>query len=175
MKAEWNPDAEFAYGSGHINPLRAVNPGLVYNATEIDYIKFLCGQGYSSKLLQQVSEDNTTCSPNNSDTVFDLNYPSFALSTSISTPISQIYKRRVTNVGSANSTYRARTFAPLGLNITVKPHILSFKALGEVKIFEVKIEGQISSSIASAFLVWDDGLHKVRSPITVFDSSAFTN
>ncbi|KAM1167373.1 hypothetical protein TB2_028933 [Malus domestica] len=32
----------FAYGSGHINPVQAVNPGLVYEACEEDYIKLLC-------------------------------------------------------------------------------------------------------------------------------------
>lgn len=126
-------------------------------------------------MLQQISEDNSTCSPTNSDQVFDLNYPSFALSTSISTSFTQIYKRRVTNVGSTNSTYKATIFAPLGLNITVNPSILSFKALGEELKFELKIDGKISSSIASASLVWDDGVHKVRSPIIVFDAIMLIN
>lgn len=37
-----NPEAEFAYGAGLINPVKAVNPGLVYDISEADYIKFLC-------------------------------------------------------------------------------------------------------------------------------------
>ncbi|KAG6579375.1 hypothetical protein SDJN03_23823, partial [Cucurbita argyrosperma subsp. sororia] len=175
MRADLNPDAEFAYGSGHINPLSAVNPGLIYNATEIDYVRFLCGQGYSTKLVQQVSGDNSSCSRGDIDLVFDLNYPSFALSTSISTSISQVYRRRVTNVGSANSTYKAIVSGPSGLNITVNPSVLSFKALGEELSFELTIEGSISSSIASASLVWDDGKHKVKSPIVVFDENTFIN
>ncbi|XP_038874300.1 cucumisin-like [Benincasa hispida] len=173
MRAELNKDAEFAYGSGHINPLGAVNPGLIYNASEIDYIRFLCGEGYNTTLLQRIFEDNSTCSPTNSDQVFDLNYPSFALSTHISTSFNQTYKRRVTNVGSTNSTYKATTFAPSGINISVNPSILSFKALGEELKFELIIEGKISRSIESASLVWDDGVHKVRSPIIVFDSDPF--
>ncbi|XP_022922127.1 cucumisin-like [Cucurbita moschata] len=175
MRSDLNPDAEFAYGSGHINPLGAVNPGLIYNATEIDYVRFLCGQGYSTKLIQQVSGDNSSCSRSDSNVVFDLNYPSFALSTSISTPISQVYRRRVTNVGSANSTYNAIVSGPSRLKITVNPSVLSFKALGEELSFEVTIEGSISSGIVSASLVWDDGQHKVRSPVIVFDSTSFIN
>ena len=32
MSAETNPEEEFAYGSGHINPVRVINPGLTYDA-----------------------------------------------------------------------------------------------------------------------------------------------
>ena len=48
MGVDKNTDAEFAYGTGHINPTRAINPGLVYDVGEIDYLNFLCGQGYSN-------------------------------------------------------------------------------------------------------------------------------
>ncbi|KAL0542432.1 hypothetical protein IC582_022541 [Cucumis melo] len=173
MRGDLYPEAEFAYGSGHINPLGAVNPGLIYNASEIDYIRFLCGEGYNTTLLRIITKDNSTCSPTNSGLVYDLNYPSFALFTYISTPFSQVYKRKVTNVGSTNSTYKATIFAPSELNITVNPSTLSFKALEEELKFEVTIEGKINGSIASASLVWDDGVHKVRSPIIVFDSDTF--
>ncbi|KAJ6311826.1 hypothetical protein OIU77_013555 [Salix suchowensis] len=43
MSGGLDNDAEFAYGAGHINPVRAINPGLVYDAGPNDYIKFLCG------------------------------------------------------------------------------------------------------------------------------------
>ena len=48
MDVDKNIDAEFAYGIGHINPTRAINSNLVYDAREIDYVNFLCGQGYSN-------------------------------------------------------------------------------------------------------------------------------
>lgn len=30
---------EFGYGSIHINPVKAINPGLVYDTIKADYIK----------------------------------------------------------------------------------------------------------------------------------------
>ena len=45
MSPKRNQDKEFAYGAGHLNPLGAVHPGLIYDASEIDYVRFLCGQG----------------------------------------------------------------------------------------------------------------------------------
>ena len=41
-----NLDAKFAYGAGLIDPSKAVNPSLVYDASKNDHIIFLCGQGY---------------------------------------------------------------------------------------------------------------------------------
>ncbi|KAF9606623.1 hypothetical protein IFM89_027146 [Coptis chinensis] len=37
-----NPDAELGYGGGNIDPVKVVGPGLVYDAIEGDYLKFLC-------------------------------------------------------------------------------------------------------------------------------------
>ncbi|GKV28370.1 hypothetical protein SLEP1_g37438 [Rubroshorea leprosula] len=48
-------DDEFSYGAGHINLANATNPGLVYDAGEIDCIKFLCGQGYNDTKLKVVA------------------------------------------------------------------------------------------------------------------------
>ncbi|KAF6161087.1 hypothetical protein GIB67_007728 [Kingdonia uniflora] len=41
MNATKNPDGEFAYGAGQINPVKAINPGLIYDAYEDDYVKML--------------------------------------------------------------------------------------------------------------------------------------
>ncbi|XP_012091179.1 cucumisin-like [Jatropha curcas] len=169
MSSEWNSDAEFAYGSGHINPLKAKDPGLVYDAEPIDYIKFLCGQGYDIGRLRQVTGDFSVCSEENNGTVWDLNYPSFALSTRNSTLVtSRVFNRTVTNVGLANSTYKATVTSPPGLNIEVNPSILAFTSLGQNLSFTLTVEGNIVSSMASASLVWDDGIYQVRSPIVVF-------
>ncbi|KAL0324369.1 UNVERIFIED_CONTAM: Cucumisin [Sesamum calycinum] len=48
MDPRKHEDLEFAYGSGQINPVAARDPGLVFDASEADYINFLCKQGYNT-------------------------------------------------------------------------------------------------------------------------------
>ena len=171
MSVATSPEAEFAYGAGHINPLKAVNPGLVYDSESIDYVKFLCGQGYSTKSLQLVTGDNSTCSGIINGTVWDLNLPSFALSTMSLKSFSQTFKRTITNVGLPSSTYKATVTAPQALKINVEPSVLTFTSLGQKLSFVVKVKGEIGRTVVSASLVWDDGTHRVRSPIVVYASS----
>lgn len=166
-----NSDAEFAYGAGHINPIKAVNPGLIYDADKFDYIRFLCGRGYSTKLLRIVTGDNSSCSEVVKGTVWDLNYPSFAVSFLPLKSISRVFHRTVTNVGLPASTYRAIVTAPLGLKIQVEPSILSFTSLGQKLSFTVTVKGTINTALLSASLVWGDGVYQVRSPIVGYESS----
>nr|POE61555.1 subtilisin-like protease sbt4.10 [Quercus suber] len=71
---------EFAYGSGHINPLQAVDPGLVYDAYEADYINFLCMQGYNTTTLRLVTGDKSSfCNTSKPGRAWNLNYPSFSV------------------------------------------------------------------------------------------------
>ncbi|XP_022764505.1 cucumisin-like [Durio zibethinus] len=170
MSSENNIEGEFAYGAGHINPALAAQPGLIYDAGEIDYVKFLCGQGYSPTHLQLITGNNSSCSEETNGTVWDLNYPSFALSASPGNSIIRVFHRTVTNVGSAVSTYKAVVNAPLGLIIQVQPSVLSFKSLGQKQSFVVTVGAEIGNSMISGSLVWDDGLHQVRSPIVAFAS-----
>ncbi|GKA13920.1 cucumisin-like protein [Tanacetum coccineum] len=163
-----NTDAEFAYGSGHINPLKAVYPGLVYDAGEADYVSFLCGQGYDATKLTIVTGDITTCSAANNATVWDLNYPSFALSSNESGIIVRTFNRIVTNVGLGESTYQANVFSPLGLVVEVSPSTLVFTTVGEKQSFLVTVIATIGSQMLSGSLVWNDGVHSVTSPIVAF-------
>lgn len=173
MRPLKNADAEFAYGSGHVNPLRAVNPGLVYEADKGDYIKMLCGSGYDSNMIRQISGDKSTC-PEEVDKslVRDLNYPSMAVKIDKpQKPFKIVFQRTVTNVGSASSTYKATVSSNLNVSITVEPHILSFKSSDEKKSFSVTVAGEELKSPISASLVWSDSVHKVRSPIVVYSKS----
>ncbi|GLT43800.1 hypothetical protein SLA2020_177310 [Shorea laevis] len=168
LNHERHPDLEFSYGAGHINPANATNPGLVYDAGEIDYINFLCGQGYNSTQLKLVTGKDARCSKATNATVWDLNYPSFTLSASdVGETTTKVFHRTVTNVGSAVSTYKAVVNAPKGLTIQVKPSTLSFTSLGEKKSFVVTATVTVSESLSviSGSLTWDDGVHRVRSPV----------
>ncbi|KAL4182547.1 hypothetical protein AMTRI_Chr11g93820 [Amborella trichopoda] len=173
-----NEDAEFAYGSGHIDPVRAKDPGLVYDAGEQDYVDFLCNQGYNSTLVRLISGDNTTtCTNNGQGNVRDLNYPSMALSLEDGKLINASFTRTVTNVGHPNSTYNSYVTAPSMLQISVEPSTLSFTEVGETKSFVVKVKGGVISQhpIISSSISWRDmeGLYEVRSPLIVFNSIPF--
>ncbi|CAN6565516.1 unnamed protein product [Malus baccata var. baccata] len=171
MSANLNPEAEFAYGAGLLNPSRSPYPGLVYDAAEIDYVNFLCAQGYSTKLLKALTGDSYSCSSSQSShgTLSDhLNYPSVALSTSNPKSVKGIFNRTVTNVGSPKSTYKAKVSAPPGLEIKVNPSVLKFTSLGQKLSFQVTVKGLIEKTIVSGSLVWDDGKFQVRSPIVVY-------
>ena len=93
MGVDKNTDAEFAYGTGHINPTRAINPGLVYDVGEIDYVNFLCGQGYSNQSLRLVTGDNSSCSQAIKKPASYLNYPCFTLSSTSKYVISRFFLR----------------------------------------------------------------------------------
>ncbi|XP_031274011.1 cucumisin-like [Pistacia vera] len=170
MNVEYNSDAEFGYGSGHLNPVKAADPGLIYDAGVLDYVKFLCGQGYNATLLRILTGDNNSCSAANTGAVWDLNYPSFAVSTNSTQSITRVFHRNVTNVGSPVSTYKAAVVTQPGLGIQVQPSVLSFKYVGETKSFVVTVTAEVSKSLnrSSGSLVWDDGVHQVRSPVVAY-------
>ncbi|KAL6311889.1 hypothetical protein AAG906_013520 [Vitis piasezkii] len=119
-----------------------------------------CGQYRSCKGYRSWSTTNGT--------VWNLNYPSFALSSLTKESITGMFNRTVTNVGSSVSTYKATVIgAPEGLDIQVEPSILSFTSLMQKLSFVLKVEGKVGENIVSASLVWDDGVHQVRTPIVV--------
>ncbi|KAM1335430.1 hypothetical protein ACFX2H_039508 [Malus domestica] len=73
-----NSPGEFAHGSEHINPIKAINPGLVHEASKDDYIKLLCSILDEAR-VKLISGNNITC-PTGSEKGLskDLNYPSLA-------------------------------------------------------------------------------------------------
>ncbi|XP_028779753.1 cucumisin-like [Neltuma alba] len=169
MNPELNPEAELAYGAGQINPIKALTPGLVYDISESDYVRFLCGQGYDTKTVRLITDDDINCEKITNETVRDLNLPSFAFETVISKHLSVVFRRTVRNVRAAMSVYKAKVIAPSSLlTIQVTPDVLSFSSADEMKSFTVTIEGRINVPIVSASLIWDDGNFQVRSPIVVY-------
>lgn len=163
--AETNPEAEFGYGSGHIYPVKAINPGLIYDAGEEDYVTFLCGQGYSNKQLRLVKGDDSSCSEVTKEAVWNLNYPSLGLSVRSGHSVTRVFHRIVTNVGSPESSYKAIVKAPNDLKIKVTPKALRFNYVGHIKSFVITVKAKLGETVISGALIWDDGEHQVRSPV----------
>lgn len=172
MSRKLNKEAELAYGAGQVNPTRARNPGLVYDMDDMDYIQFLCHEGYSgSKISNLVGSKSVNCSSLIPGIGFDaLNYPTMQLSLKKNNhePITAVFRRRVTNVGPSKSFYNATIKAPKGVEITVTPMSLNFTRTLQKRSFKVvlKVQKSVSSSqVLSGSLVWKSSLHVVRSPI----------
>ncbi|KAI3865900.1 hypothetical protein MKX03_024050 [Papaver bracteatum] len=132
----------FDYGAGFVNPTRVLNPGLVYDAQDIDYKAFLCAIGYDDKSLQLITRDtNSICNHQSmmstAATASDLNYPSITVP---NLKDSYLVRRTVTNVGTPMSVYKAVVSSPPGVNVTVSPKILTFSNYGEKKNFTVNFE-----------------------------------
>ncbi|EOA14512.1 hypothetical protein CARUB_v10027732mg [Capsella rubella] len=162
---------EFAYGAGQVNPVAALNPGLVYELDKADHLAFLCSLNYTSKTLKLISGEAVTCTgktlPRN------LNYPSMSAKLSRSNSSFTVeFKRTVTNLGTPNSTFKSKIVYNHGSKLTIKvtPSVLSFKMVNEKKSFTVTVTGSnISQELPpSANLIWSDGTHNVRSPIVVY-------
>ncbi|CAA7045370.1 unnamed protein product [Microthlaspi erraticum] len=170
MNASKNAEAEFAYGAGHVNPIVAVDPGLVYDIAKEDYLNMLCSLDYSSKGISTVAGGAFTCAKSKLN-MRDVNYPSMVAKVSASSTSDITFSRTVTNVGKDGSSYKAKVSGNPKLSIKVEPETLSFKSLGEKKSFTVTVSGKSlagTSGIVSASLVWSDGTHSVRSPIVVY-------
>uniref|UniRef100_A0A803PGC1 Cucumisin n=1 Tax=Cannabis sativa TaxID=3483 RepID=A0A803PGC1_CANSA len=163
---------EFDHGSGHVNPLQAINPGLVYEAFEEDYIEFLCSIGYDNNRVRLITgHNNITCLHKRSPK--DLNYPSMTAEVGVRKSFSIRFRRRVKNVGQGNSTYKAKitlsNSSSLLIGVKVVPEVLSFKSLNEEKGYDLIVNGSglSENSMVSASLVWFDGIYSVRSPIVL--------
>ncbi|KAJ4845586.1 hypothetical protein Tsubulata_033401 [Turnera subulata] len=162
---------EFDFGSGHINPVEAINPGLVYETSKDDYVQFLCSVGYDAAKLKTIMGGNVSCPTDTTSkgSPSALNYPSMVAKVPESEAFKIVFNRTVTNVGVADSNYKAQVVSSPKLKITVVPQVLSFKAINEKQSFTVTVDGEglPDQTLESASLVWSDGKHNVRSPLVV--------
>ncbi|KAE8725719.1 hypothetical protein F3Y22_tig00008146pilonHSYRG00022 [Hibiscus syriacus] len=165
------PANPLAMGAGHVNPNKALDPGLVYDATVQDYVNLLCGLNFTEKQIKIITKSSSN---NCSNPSLDLNYPSFIAffddtgAKPNSTAMLE-FQRTVTNVGGGSFTYRATVTPINGLKVTVEPDKLVFTAKYEKKSFKLSVEGQrqLNEAVSFGYLIWEDSgrKHVVRSPI----------
>lgn len=161
-----NEATPFAYGNGHIRPNHAANPGLVYDTTVEDYLKFLCTLGFNSTYLSSFTKKPFTC-PSEPMKLEDLNYPSISVGALNKTIV---VTRRLKNVGPPG-TYKVRVEAPPRVQVAVLPRVLTFTKVGEEKTYRVAMMSRIKEKrqqgIKFGRLMWSDGKHHVRSAMVV--------
>jgi Fibronectin type-III domain len=152
----------FDYGSGHVRPIHAADPGLVYEASYEDYLLFTCASA-------GVQMDYYYPCPKNPPQPYALNYPSIAVSR-LNDTVSVI--RTVTNVGNGSAQYQVSIVNPDGASVHISPRELKFKNVGEKKSFKVILKNsgnvmQRNGTYVAGSYTWSDGVHFVRSTIVV--------
>ncbi|XP_065876527.1 subtilisin-like protease SBT1.2 [Euphorbia lathyris] len=169
------PAGLFAIGSGHINPERAINPGLIYDIRPDNYVTHLCTLGYTRSEIFTITHRNASCNELlRVNKGFSLNYPSISVSFKHGMR-SKMIRRQLTNVGSPNSIYSVEVKSPEGVKVKVKPQRLVFKRLNQSLSYRVwfitrKTMQRERVSFGQGHLTWvnsQNNLYKVRSPISV--------
>ncbi|YCH06128.1 S8 family serine peptidase [Arthrobacter sp. alpha11c] len=150
----------FATGAGQVDPAKVLSPGLVYDATTEDYLKFVQGTGMDLGIAGL-----------GSTLPRDMNVPSFALGNLAG-------KIEVTRTVTALTPglYRASVNVP-GVNVKVTPSVLNFGAAGEKKTFKVQFENNNAAlgKFAMGSLSWQGANKTVTSPIAVRPQSVIAD
>lgn len=150
----------FDYGSGHVNPRSALDPGLVFDAGYDDYLGFLCTMpGINANEIKKYT--NSPCNytmhhPSN------LNTPSIAISHLVGT---QTVTRTATNVGEEES-YVISARMPPEVAIEVDPPAMTLLP-GLPRKFSVTLTVRSVTGTYSFGEVLMKGSrgHKVRLPV----------
>ncbi|KAJ4836343.1 hypothetical protein Tsubulata_007306, partial [Turnera subulata] len=111
------------FGAGHVDPSKAMDPGLVYDTETESYISYLCALNYTSKQIQIITRtSNFTCE----HASLDLNYPSFMVILNKTKTATSVFKRVLMNVGNTSSVYHAVLKTPPGMEAIVQPSTITF-------------------------------------------------
>ena len=177
------PADPFDFGSGHVDPNKAIDPGLTYDAGLLDYLAGTCGT--TTPIVDGETCDILSNALHMSLDPSDLNLPSIAIG---ELPGSQVITRTVTAVEgfsrfrwgnrysswgnskkTKRTTYRVSVDAPPGFHVDVEPKRIRL-APGESASYDVTITNETGNpgQWYHGSLTWSDGKgHDVRSPISV--------
>ncbi|KAJ9132803.1 hypothetical protein P3X46_033636 [Hevea brasiliensis] len=155
----------FDYGGGHVDPNKALNPGLIYDLGISDYVRFLCSMGYNNSAISLMTQSQTVCQKS-TKSLANLNLPSITVP-ELKNKLT--VSRTVTNVGHVASVYFVHVQSPPGIYVRVKPSILSFNS--SIKKLEFKVTFcsllKVQGRYSFGNLFWKDGFHVVRIPLIV--------
>lgn len=156
-----HPLVIFRQGAGHVQPNKAMDPGLVFNHTWNDWLAFLCGttSGVNPAACNALVNMGYSTDPS------DLNVASIAIGNMAG---SQTVTRKVTNVGGATATYTASYSGLVGFTVEVTPASLTVDK-GKTAEFKVKFTRTTAplNAYTGGQLTWSDGTHTVRIPMVI--------
>ncbi|XP_010547521.1 PREDICTED: subtilisin-like protease SBT1.9 [Tarenaya hassleriana] len=171
------PANPLAIGAGHVNPNKALNPGLIYDSTPQDFINFLCHVAKNPmKLVKAITRSNLSNICRNPSP--DLNYPAIIAyftayqdNSGSNQTATKVFRRTLTNVGEAKRNYSVRVRGLEGLNVVVEPKKLVFNEKYERLSYTVRLESPrmlLQENVIHGFVSWvddEEGKYEVSCPV----------
>ncbi|CAD6339217.1 unnamed protein product [Miscanthus lutarioriparius] len=161
----------FATSAGHVNPVKAVDPGLVYDIAPDDYVRLLCSV-YASRDVSVIARRAVDCSAIRVIPEHALNYPSISVVfpqawNSTANPVAVVH-RTVRNVGEAPTVYYPYVDLPSSM-VNVEPRSLQFTEANQEQSFTVSVRRGRSGNakVVQGALRWASDKHTVTSPISI--------
>ncbi|XP_074328116.1 subtilisin-like protease SBT3 [Apium graveolens] len=165
------PGTPLDYGAGHVNPNKAMDPGLVYDIKPEAYISYVCAMNYTrDEIMLLARRSDFSCE----NSTLDLNYPSFIVILNNTNTTSYTFNRVLTNTVDSSPSYRAVINVPLkGMHVVVQPSTITFSGKYSTAEFNMTVTIDLNQSPNSdyfgnyGYLSWNEinGKHVVRSPI----------
>jgi Subtilase family/Fibronectin type-III domain/PA domain/Peptidase inhibitor I9 len=161
VRENGTPAGPFDFGAGHIDPNRAIEPGLVYETDYRDHAAYLCGL-HRPPFTQ--GECATLAAAGYGSSAVELNLPSIGVAQLIT---GDAVHRRVTNIGPS-ATFTAEVTPPPNVDVFVEPSSLSLTT-GQTGDFTVRFVDQGADREAWSFgkLTWFNGTQSVVTPLAV--------
>jgi len=168
----------YDFGSGHVAPVSALDPGLLFDTNLADYLAFLCGQNEEGFVEAYDTNCADLTSNGFSTDASQLNLPSIAIAELLEP---ETIFRTVSNATPVASSYTATIEAPAGFDVTVQ----TFDADGnETEASTLDVAGENGkASFALTFsktdttevdawkfgaITWTDSAgHSVRLPLAI--------
>ncbi|GJN11244.1 hypothetical protein PR202_ga29420 [Eleusine coracana subsp. coracana] len=135
-----------AVGAGLVQPRLALDPGLVYDAGEQDYVDFLCTLNYTAAQVRLFVPGFRGCTRTLPGGVAGLNYPSFVVAFG----------------GNGNGTGDA-VVRVLERTVTKKNEKKSYKVAFRSRGMPKGPRGKTVMRFGN--IVWENDVHKVTSPV----------
>lgn len=129
-----------AMGAGQIDPNKALDPGLIFDATPQDYVNLICSfRRFKPQIKTITRSSNYSCVNPSSD----LNHPSIITSYTFKNFMrTREFQRTVTNVGEGATIYNAAVIASGGFEVAVMPRTLVFARKYEKQSYKIALKGK---------------------------------
>lgn len=156
------PATPLDYGSGHVEPNTADNPGLVYDSHSADWTSYMCALGDRPA----TADGSDACAAAPKTDPSDLDTPNISVGDLVGR---QTVTRTVTNVTATTGVYTAKLQTPHGYKAEVTPKVLVVPAGGSAtyKVTFTRTDVAYDDWAFGSVTLSDKDNHRVRSTVAL--------